>query len=121
MDDFGTSLDNVNMALNNSLKKRNAQRQKLYTETNSILNQIKNSKHELDKKQKQYRKAAKACENAILNPVDTTKFAMKKLKPGEARVSLNVATKVYEYQLELTNKQLFEAYNVKLPKKLQVY
>merc|ERR1712232_792769 len=46
MNDFGSSLDDVTLVLNNTSKSRQTERQKLYGESNMYLSTVKNSKLE---------------------------------------------------------------------------
>jgi len=48
--EFGSSLEDVTLALNTTCKSRTAERQKLYGESNSSLSLVKASKTELEKK-----------------------------------------------------------------------
>lgn len=126
MGEFGSSLEDVTLALNTTCKSRTSERQKLYGESTAALNLLKASKAELDKKQKDYFSKARATDDAMAalakaksaaKPKGISKLESKEEKSMNA---LSVSVEVYEYQLKLTNEKVFELFDETLPTLLEV-
>lgn len=120
-------MDDVVLSINNSIKTRTVERQRIYGESNAAITMLKAATAELDRKKKDYEAKAKQADEAIsaLSKARSSgkSKAIQKCETKEERCmnALSVSEEVYEYQLRLTNERIFEIYNDSLVSNLKKF